>query len=183
MFTPTNRSDAADRIAAVLPFLISKARSWHRRLPDRARVQLDVDDALQELWAELLTKDRHFNPARGAFITFAAVVADRKLQRLGDQLCRGPRRKPLDADLSDPGAGTPIDSIERSEARQQAATAIDEALARLDDRHYFVVTAIHGIGRESMTVPQLAAWLVASPSRVLAIRAEAERELRSMLAS
>jgi hypothetical protein len=93
-----------------------------------------------------------------------------------------PRQNPLDADLSDDRARTPRESIVRAEARQRAAESVGRAVRRRDDRRHFIATASCGMGREPMTVAQLAAWLVESHSRILGLRTEAERELRTLLA-
>jgi hypothetical protein len=89
------------------------ARRWLRRLPERARALLNIEDGLQQIWTELLAKDHHFGPSRASEATFAGAVVDRLLQRLGDRLCRGPLREPLDADPGDDRVGTPVESIER----------------------------------------------------------------------
>jgi hypothetical protein len=102
-----SEGDASRRIASILPFLTDRARRWLRRLPGWARALLAVEDVPQQTWTELMAKHRHFDPSRASYPSFAGVVVDRLLQHLGDRLCRGPRRKPLEADLGDGRAGTP----------------------------------------------------------------------------
>jgi hypothetical protein len=72
-----------------------------------APAHLDFEDVLQQIGAELLAKDRNFDPSRGSCTTCAGAVVDRLSQRLGDRLCWGPGWKPLGADLGDDRAGTP----------------------------------------------------------------------------
>jgi DNA-directed RNA polymerase specialized sigma24 family protein len=176
-------SDAAERIMSILPFLTGRARRWIRCLPGRARAQLDVEDVLQELWLKLLAEDQHFDPTRSQYVTWASVVVDRRLQRLGDQLCRGPRPMPLVCDLSDDRLSTPIESIVAAENRQRAREAVAGVIERLDDRHHAVVCFSYGLdGVETKTITEQAAWFVESPSRIIGIRTEAENQLRLMLA-
>ena len=100
-------SEAARRILDILPFLTSKARRWLRGLPEPARRRLDVEDAMQEVWAALLASDRYFDPARGAYITFAAIVADRHLGDLARRLHRDRCRKPLTSIRATPASTRP----------------------------------------------------------------------------
>jgi hypothetical protein len=109
--------------------------------PRVAAAHLDIEDGLQQIRAELLANDRHFDPSRGSCTTCAGAVVDRLSQRLSGRLCQGPRRRPLGADLGDDRAGTPRGSIERSEARQRAAEAVERAVEHLDDRRHLVITS------------------------------------------
>ena len=100
--TPEPITDTARRINGVMPMLTGMVRRWLRNRPARHRAQLDLEDLLQELWLELIAKDHHYNPARGRFTTFAAMVAWQRLAELADQLDRDPRQEALGFD---PAAG------------------------------------------------------------------------------
>jgi hypothetical protein len=84
-----------------------------------AAAHLDIEDGLQQIRAKLLANDRHFDPSRASYSTFAGVIVDRMLQRLSGRLCQGPRRRPLGADLGDDWAETPIGG--RSSGRRPAS--------------------------------------------------------------
>lgn len=174
-------TDAAMRIASVLPFLTGRVRRWLRSLPPRVRRALDVDDVLQELWAKLLDADRHFDPTIARYTTWASTVADRALWRLADHLCRQPGGTPLDADPADRQAETPLETVLKDEARQRAAEAVGRAIERLDDRRHAIITRYYGIGRPSQNVQELARWFVEPPGRIHQLRIQAENQLRSML--
>ncbi len=173
-------TDAAMRIASVLPLLTIKARRWLRSLPPRVRRALDVDDVLQELWAKLLDADHHFDPTIAQYVTWATTVADRALWRLADHLCRQPGGT-LDADPADRRAETPLETVLKTENRQRAAEAVGRAIERLDDRRHAIIVRYYGIGRPSQNVQELARWFVEPPGRIHQLRIQAENQLRTML--
>lgn len=110
------------------------------------------------------------------------VLARWALLKIADRHFRQPRPTPLNGDRIDAHADTPDESAARAEERQRAAEAVADALERLDDRRHFVLTASFGIGREAMSIPQLSAWLIESPSRIIGLRSEAEDQVRRTLA-
>jgi hypothetical protein len=177
--------DASRRVMAILPFLTMKARRWLRQMPARVRHRHDIEDVLQELWAKLLDVDRHFDPAQSKYITYAGVVVDRHLQRLGDRLCQGPRTEPLDGSLSDSQAIEPVEAMERAEASREAAHAVREGLQRLGPGPaYDLLVQAFGIDREPVGYGELGVQLnhnTASMARMMVIRAG--DALRAVMAS
>jgi DNA-directed RNA polymerase specialized sigma24 family protein len=95
---PERTTDTARRINSVLPMLTGMARRWLRHRPARQRTLFDVEDLLQELWAELITKDRKYDTARSRYTTFSRMVAWQRLAELADQLDREPRQEALGFD-------------------------------------------------------------------------------------
>jgi DNA-directed RNA polymerase specialized sigma24 family protein len=178
---PEPTTEIVRRINGVLPMLTGMTRRWLRHLPARHRDQFDAEDVLQELWAALIAKDHHYDPARSKYTTFSRIVAWQRLAELADQLNRGPRQEALGFDPAGPDDNSVFESATHAEAAERASRRLRPALERLDDSHHFVVTRSFGIGTTPMGATEQAAWLLCTVPRVLLLRSEGERELRHAL--
>jgi hypothetical protein len=70
---------AHQRIQGVVPLLVKQIKRWLERVPPRERSQYDIDDILQAMWAELIKKDKHYDPGRAEYTTFSSMLLDRFL--------------------------------------------------------------------------------------------------------
>jgi hypothetical protein len=183
--TPADPADdATRRIMGVMPFIVKLAKGWLRRLPAFHRAQFDLEDVLQELWAELLHKSRYYDPARAAFTTFTAMVVGQHLQDIGDRLCRGPHQDSLDRDVIDPAYDSALDVAEARESARMAREAVQEAMGRIEsDIDFLILAWNHGVaGRAPKPVAEQAALLLMTTGGVIHRRNLAEQQLKTLLA-
>jgi RNA polymerase sigma factor (sigma-70 family) len=182
--TPAAPSSAAERrIVSVLPLITKLANRWLRDQHPRQRAQYDLEDIIQELWAELLAVDPSYDPSKSAYTTWVMLIVPQRLARLG-QRRPGNRQEPLAFDVIDGNAPTAAESFERAEDAQQARQAVQQGMERLDDAHYSVLAWTYGLlDRTPKPAGEQAAFLMKTVPQVLQLRTEAEDTLRRYLAS
>jgi len=75
---------AQERIASIIPLIVSKINCFCRSMKMRELSQFEVTDLLQEIWIALLDKDRkYFDPDRGVkYITWATPIVEQQLGML-----------------------------------------------------------------------------------------------------
>lgn len=82
-----------DRINSVIPHTVKSLHVFISRLRPGDQAAFDFPDLLQEMWITLWIRDKDFDPAKGKYITFAAMIVHQKLSEIRNRwnLVKGPR--------------------------------------------------------------------------------------------
>ena len=82
-----------ERVASVGPLIIALSKKFWMNLSGREQANFDLEDIALELWAEIASKDEHYDASRGRYTTFAMDLAWKFLAELRNQMrtVRSPR--------------------------------------------------------------------------------------------
>lgn len=205
------KEQAHRRIVSVVPLLTRIVKVWLKRCHQRERSQYDVDDILQEIWVELLKKDRYWDSGRGKYTTYAAMIAVRYLTDLRNQchLVRSPRDTAarlerlgtekaetlecirrsmrqvgsITADMLDQDVDPTFDAAANHDIGTLSLFAIGEAVRRLKDKGE-IRTLIWTYGLfdcEPLPIPQQAERTGSTIADIILLKSEAERKLAKLL--
>jgi hypothetical protein len=181
---PNPESETVRRINSVIPLVIKEVNRFLPGLSPGRRAQLDATDLLQEVWRVLLERDHYYDPARGAYTTFALMIVKQKLGEIGKRSRVDRCRKPLDCDMSDPNAATAEETALEAEASAVRRQSISRALERIEsDTDFSILCWSYGLaGRAPRSVAEQATMLLMTIAQVIHRRNQAEQEIRRILA-
>ena len=195
------------RIAKVMPLLVRHANSFRESLKPRERGQFALDDVIQELWIELIDKDKYFDPSRSKYITYANMVAWQKLAEIRNRwhVVPGPRDTAAQLRSSDDEPKTEAirqttrehssldeqgidvsshdcDQLEDRESSANAKLMIKDAMKKIGNPlHAAVLCLSYGLnGSSPKTVTEIAASLKKTTAQIVLARKEAIREARNL---
>ena len=125
--TQSGDERARNRLAA--RYLEALKKFAHRRLPARARDDMDTDDLVQVTIQRVLTHLRDFKPRReGAFLAYLRRALVNRVRDEIRRVARRPGRQPLTDALPDPGP-SPLQQA----AEQEMMDRYEASLGRLSD--------------------------------------------------
>jgi hypothetical protein len=74
-----------ERIKSVWPFAVEKVLRFHKSLKPRERVNCDPEDILMDIFVMLRENDKHWEPGRGKYITYAGRLIGHELLAIRDR--------------------------------------------------------------------------------------------------
>ena len=76
---------AEDRIRSIWPYITRRVLKFTRKMTPRQRVNFDYEDVISELCLKLVERDDKYDPARGAYLSYAARVIENELEGIRDR--------------------------------------------------------------------------------------------------